>query len=328
MRLKSFTAPTLPKAMELVREVLGENAVLLSTEQDGDGGVRVTAALEDEPLDGFAPVENPSFLALDQLKSSLDFHRVPRGLADRILGAAAVEEAEDSTLALASALDAEFLFKALPKAPGQRPLMLVGPPGAGKTASVAKLCALHRLSGGKARVVTMDGEKAGGLAQMQAFAEALDVPLTAAASVGKLVAAVSERSSDELVLIDTVGINPFSKAEQESIGNAVQAIGALPVLALAAGGDPAESAETALLFADAGAEAMIACKMDAARRIGGILAAAHVARLPLIAAGISPQIGGGLAAINPVSLARVLLAEEIDEGLGMESAGEPLTWCQ
>ena len=47
MRLKSFTAKTMKEAMQMVRDELGENAVIVATREES-GGVRVTAALEQE----------------------------------------------------------------------------------------------------------------------------------------------------------------------------------------------------------------------------------------------------------------------------------------
>ena len=47
--------------------------------------------------------------------------------------------------------------------------------------------------------------------------------------------------------------------------------------------------------------------MDMARRLGGVLAAADAARLPFCDVGISPGIADGLGAVNPLSLARLLL---------------------
>ena len=54
----------------------------------------------------------------------------------------------------------------------------------------------------------------------------------------------------------------------------VEAADALPVLVMPAGVDPMESMETAEAFADAGAIYLLATRLDAARRFGGVLAAA------------------------------------------------------
>ena len=49
MRLKSFSADSMAEAMKQVRQTLGDNAIIVST-QGGDaaGSVRVTAAVETE----------------------------------------------------------------------------------------------------------------------------------------------------------------------------------------------------------------------------------------------------------------------------------------
>ena len=48
MLLRTFTAPTMAEAMRLVRDSLGDDAVILGTRQAGrGGGVGVTAAPDD-----------------------------------------------------------------------------------------------------------------------------------------------------------------------------------------------------------------------------------------------------------------------------------------
>jgi len=47
MRLKTYTAATTAEAMSLVRQDMGEEAIIVSTQRAADGhGTRVTAALE------------------------------------------------------------------------------------------------------------------------------------------------------------------------------------------------------------------------------------------------------------------------------------------
>src|SRR3546814_6535629 len=62
-----------------------------------------------------------------------------RGLADRILNLAAGHAAGDWTMAFAAALDHTLSFKALGDLGPERPVMLIGPSGAGKTVTAAKL---------------------------------------------------------------------------------------------------------------------------------------------------------------------------------------------
>ncbi|HKW53028.1 MAG TPA: hypothetical protein VJO12_04995 [Stellaceae bacterium] len=46
MILRTFTASTMSKAMSLVRARLGPEAIIVSTEEDETGAIRVTAAVE------------------------------------------------------------------------------------------------------------------------------------------------------------------------------------------------------------------------------------------------------------------------------------------
>lgn len=309
MRLKSYIASSVPEAMKLVRDTLGPEAVIVSTQQDdSDGKVKITAALEDTPLDELDFSDPPATLdSIDELGEGLEFHRVPAGLADRLLNTAAHLATTDPVSALAGALDVVLPFAPPPESQTGRPLMLAGPPGAGKTATAAKLCARARLAGRHCTLITMETVKAGGLAQVSTFAEALGAGLAQAPDAEALRDLLRDCPKKTLAVIDTVGVNPLDDAERSRLTEIAEAAGADLVLVLAAGGDVLESAECAVAFSEAGASRLIATKLDISRRLGGVLSAADAGRLALAAAGVSPNIGDGLAPINPVSLARLIL---------------------
>jgi flagellar biosynthesis protein FlhF len=314
MLLRTFTAPTAAEAMAQVRRVLGDEAIILST-QDDDDGIKVTAALEaGAPGPAAAPAapQEPraELEAADRIAAVLDHHRVPRGLADRLLNAAANTSTADWTMAFAAALDHELAFQPLGDIGPERPIMLVGPSGAGKSVTAAKLCACARLAEGRSLLITMDGGKAGGRAQAETFTKALDARLVCADDAAAVGTATAARGDDEIAIIDTVGCNPFDAAERAALQEAAEVAGAALALVLPAGGDPAEAADTALAFAEVGARCLIPTRLDAARRYGGLVSAAHVSGLRFLAAGVSRHIGGGLIAVNPVSLARLLSTQE------------------
>lgn len=316
MRLKSFEAASLPEAMKAVRAHFGPNAIILSTLDDGPGGrVRVTAAIEEEALEAAAEVTRQSDLKeLDGLASALSFHRMPQGLSEQTLAAAAAAlPSGDPVLALASALEAGFGFQPFDAQTEEGPLLLLGPPGGGKTSSAAKLCTLAKLAGRKTTLITMDGEKAGGRHQIAAFAKALEAKVYEAKDAAVLGRSLEALEKDQLVVIDTPGANAFDPAELDRLQAALAASGAAPVLVLPAGGDALESAEIAQAFAGLAAGGtplrLIATKLDAARRLGGLLSASHVTAGLLSAAGIAPQVAGGLVPLDPVTLARMMLPE-------------------
>ncbi len=330
MRLRSFTANSLPEAMRRVRDVLGPDAIILSSQPAEDGrGVCVTAALEDSPLEsltvedapGGAPGDTPgdtpgdmpdAAVSLAEISEALAYHRVPPALFERLIGAAAALVAEDDSLVLVGAVDSEFTFAAPPETPTLRPFLLIGPPGAGKTATAAKLCARVRLAGGQANLITMDTVKSGGLAQVTAFTQALGVDLLQAPDIDALGDAVAACPKDHFVVVDTVGANPFDARDLARLSLAAGAAGADPVVVLPAGGDPADCAEAAVAFAEAGARLLIVTKIDAARRFGGLLSAAQAGRFALMAASASPNISDPLLPVDAVSLARLLLPAAAD----------------
>ncbi len=333
MRLKTFHAESLTQALDQVREHFGEEAAILSTQEQQSGGFTVTAAIDgpsdgpsngpsdrNGPANGNAPsaksAETPSTDLQaapdehDQIADALEHHRIPPGLSQRIMkianGLDLSNKRDLLTAALTDLLAFEDVIRPGWLAAGQAHL-LVGPCGAGKTATIAKLCALARLRGLPTRIATLDFESAGSYEQIAAFAGVLETPLDSIAKPKQLTA-LREKSGEELLLVDTVGTNPFSQSEILHCAEVVAALGVRPSLVLPAGGDPVESAETALVFAELGAKRLIPTRMDACRRLGGVMSAAFAAELTLAAAGVSPMIGNGLSPISPASLAEALLS--------------------
>lgn len=324
MRLKTFTAGTLPEAMRRVRDSLGPDAVILSQQPSDDGtGVRITAALEDQPQEDCDLVsEFPDAIrAIDELSEALAFHRIPAGLCSRLLGRAGALLEFDPVMALAGALDAEFAFSGPPEPHPGRPLMLVGPPGAGKTVTAAKLCARTRLNGRPVALVTMDTVKSGGVAQATAFAQALGIRLLQAGDAAALTAALAEIPVDHCAVVDTVGANALDPHDMEQLVAASAAANAEAFLVLPSGGDAAESAENAIAYAECGVRRLIVTRLDLARRLAGPLSAAQAATLAFSAMTASPEVAAGLTAINPVALARLLLPES-ETKQGTDLAGK------
>ena len=75
-----------------------------------------------------------------------------------------------------------------------------------------------------------------------------------------------------------------------------------------AGADPGEAAEAAAALAEGGARLLVATRLDVARRLGSILAAAE-AGLALAEAGIGPGAADGLVPFTPALLAARLLRQ-------------------
>lgn len=102
---------------------------------------------------------------------------------------------------------------------GDKPLKiaLVGPTGAGKTTTAAKL-ALNRLAfgGRKVGLLTIDTFRVGALEQIQMYADVAGLPLEVVYTVDEVPRALSRLRDREVIIIDTPGRGPrASEAEFE-----------------------------------------------------------------------------------------------------------------
>jgi len=313
-------------ALQQARASLGPDAVIVSTQTAESGhGVRITAAVEtpdddDLGFDGQAGIAAAH--KLSTLAGTLERHSVPPGLRDRLLRAAANLPAPDSTLGLAGALDSLYAFSPFPTRLNAKPTILVGPPGTGKTATIAKLAARAVLAGHTMSVITADTTRAGGLEQLEAITRILRIDLGAVAGpreLGDAMVAAGGRPT----LIDSAGINPFAADDMRELGELVEAAKAEPVLVLAAGFDAAEAAEIAESFvAGLGCKRLVATRLDTARRLGNLLAAASAGGLRFSDASYSARIADGLAPLTPVALARILVGEDQPAATKSQTARE------
>lgn len=322
MRLRSFTAETMTEAMRQVRELLGDDAVIVSTHGvDGGKGVRVTAAIERDDsetvLAGNVGQHMPSEPAR-AIGEALGYHGTPQRIVERLTDA--VQGSDDEPLpALSHALESSFPFTPLPDCGGGPPLALVGPPGAGKTISIAKLAARAILGGSQVRVITTDGFRAGGTEQLATLTEVLGTDLHTATSPNELRQVVKPGDPGECVLVDTAGINPFSKDDVTYLAELTNSVGAEPVLTLAAGGDAADALEIGEVFSAIGATRLLVTRLDTARRLGAILAAVDGGGLGFSDVSINPHVSRGLRPLDPQALARLLLCHQTQSGIAVQT---------
>ncbi|MCA3376473.1 MAG: GTPase [Roseomonas sp.] len=292
MRVKLFQAATIAEAMAQIRAELGADAIILEQHRTRHG-IEVTAALEpDEPL-LIQPLTTAAPLAAP---GPLDFHNIPQELL-QLLARTPLQQS------LAEALS----FAPLPSG-RERPLLLCGPPGVGKTLTVAKLTARLVLAGAPPLVITTDGQRAGAVEQLAAFTRVLGVTLAVAPTPAMLAKALTHRNPGQPVLIDTAGCNPFNADQARQLHQLVIQAGADMALVLPAGLDAAEAGDLARAFAALGARHLLPTRLDAARRLGSVLMAAKAGPLSLTEAGIGPEVADGLETLTPEGLASRLLS--------------------
>ena len=305
MRLKSFHGATLTDAMRGVRESLGENAIIVATREDETGGVRVTAAIDELPPSAQTRIQTPpsdGSEALEIIAEALTYHNVYPALAEKLMASATQFASDDPLLSLGAAIDTHFKFAPVDF---DKPLLLVGPSGAGKTLCTAKFATQATLAKLKATVVSTDCERAGGMEQLAAFTRLLKINLVEIDDWHALRDLLSIQNGNP-VFIDMAGRNPFDLREKESAREFISSVGDA-TLVLPAGLDAVEAVDLALEFRSIGASRLLVTRLDTVRRIGSLLRLAFETRLPLSNFSASAKVTELLQPMNPVVLARLIL---------------------
>ena len=321
MRLKSFHAPSMAEAMRVVRETLGDDAIIVATREE-EGGVRLTAAIDDvdpspPPLPypqaaessavSEAPRRVPDLDTVDLVSDALSRHGTPPLVVDRVVNTLSAYGNDDPLDALTTALDKIFTFQPLPTGRTPRPLFLVGPPGAGKTLTIAKLATRERFAGRKAGVITTDTVRAGGVDQLAIFTKLLKLKLLVTDDAEALAEALGVHRGAHQILIDSAGRNPFDHADMAEMKQFLDVADIEPVLVLPAGGDASEAADVGSAFREMGARRLLLTRVDMTRRLGSLLAIAYEARLSFSDISVTPQVAEGLQSVSAGTLARLLL---------------------
>jgi flagellar biosynthesis protein FlhF len=330
MRLKSFYAKTMTEAMQMVRDTLGEDAVIVATqEQAGGKSVHVTAAIDpssydnsfelgrDQDTGGYAAAPKADWLQYDEeqdtsaveeeITDALLRHSVPEDVMDHILSCATVIGLDNSGISLIAAIEHLFNFRPLVNAPKNKPLMMIGPPGSGKTLMTAKIATRGVMDDLSVGVISTDTMRAGGIEQLMAFTSVLGTDLVQCTDPADLPYILEDMQGYDQIVIDTAGLNPFDKDDIRSMAKMIGSADLHPYLVLAAGADSEESGEIARACATIGANGLIPTRIDIARRMGGVLAAAHTGGLTFADLSATPQVADGLNEITPQSLANLLM---------------------
>ncbi len=338
MRLKSFYAKTMTEAMQMVRESLGEDAIIVATrEENGGKAVRVTAAIDDRfhvaPKSGdtknardiafeisrdnvpaqrdairddwlqYDDEQEDESSLTEAIIDTLLKHGAPEDILDQIVNCAAMSDLDEPTIAFVAALDTLYNFTPLPTQAYKKAMMFVGAPGAGKTLTVAKLAAQGVMNGLKVAVITTDTIRAGGVEQLQSFTKLLKIDLKTAKGAADLTKILAEVRGADQIIIDTPGFNPFKTSDMRALASLAASGDIEPILTLAAAGDADESGEMARIFSALGVRRFVATRLDIARRLGGLLSAAQHGGLAFADATATPSVADGLTPLTPRILA-------------------------
>jgi flagellar biosynthesis protein FlhF len=248
MQIKKFEARDVQEALRKVKEVLGEEAIILSTQKvkkpssraGSADGMRVeVVAATDQPVRPatFSPTHfptlderkqtsrNPGRIEEDPfVQSILSTGLVPEfvnGLAEEIQNrrkdlswARAPESYRD--LLRSRLMDAVEVAK--PYLQGAKIWAFIGPTGVGKTTTLAKLAAHFALRMNKRlTLITIDTYRIGAIEQLKTYARILRVPIEVAINPEELKETIAKNVNQDILLIDTAGRNPHDPAVLEEL---------------------------------------------------------------------------------------------------------------
>lgn len=243
MRIKRFEARNMQEALRQVKEVLGPEAIILSTHtlrssnrsRPGPPALcEVVAAVDSRPAELApacpAPVPRPGTRNFPPPGEDPFLTKVrSSGLAAEFLTTLADEiralRRESGDWHLPEICQGYLRWKIMqflevcgPEEKGRKIWAFVGPTGVGKTTTLAKLAAYFRLRlQKKIALITLDTVRIGALDQIKTYARILQVPVEIAPNGEALKRAIARHGQQDLLLIDTAGRNPFNPEQMEEL---------------------------------------------------------------------------------------------------------------
>lgn len=159
-------------------------------------------------------------------------------------------------------------------APGEcRRVALIGPPGGGKTTTIAKLAAYFGLRARRrVALLSLDTHRPGSHDQTRRYAELIGIPSLQAQTVNGVREALGRLSESDLVLIDTPGVGWRDRARFARLAALLRAAKSHEVhLTLPASLSARVQEQAAQTFAPLGVSRLLLTRLDEAVGLGAVL---------------------------------------------------------
>jgi flagellar biosynthesis protein FlhF len=322
MHLKRFRSNTVRDALRAVRDELGPDALVLSTNMVQARGwrglmgareVEITAALEREPSvprRGESANRQPAADATANIAAQLVATGMDRALADDVAASIPASSRRAVTPArLRDALAARLAGLAAEGDEYARAEVFVGPPGAGKTTTIAKIAAQERARGGqRLGLLAADGFRIGAVEQLQTYADILDAPFRIARTPDDLDRALEVRHRVP-VLVDTAGRSPADDASRDLFRIVAKAPGVRTHLVLPAGTSASAARRLFDRYAEARPSRLVLTKLDETDSLSPLVSLLHEWRLPISYVGTGQRVPDDLNRATAELLAASVLGD-------------------
>jgi len=316
-----------------VREDLGPDALVLSTREVTATGVRglmgrreveVTAAAERHDMAAerhpapLAPVADarPSSAdrAIGEIAARLEAGGLTPELARAIAAAHPVGRRRGADSQSLKATVARALKTlALGNEPYAAVEVFVGPPGAGKTTTVAKIAAQERARHGtRLALLSADGFRVGAIEQLRLYADILGSPFTAARTPEEFSRALD--SARRPLLVDTAGRSPADAAARNTFQVLAGRDDVRTHLVMPAATAPKTAERFLERFADAHPSRVVLTRLDEADSIVPLVSLLRDRQMPLSYFGTGQNVPADLQRVTPPTLADWVMGEMLAQG--------------
>ncbi|HLC41352.1 MAG TPA: flagellar GTP-binding protein [Methylomirabilota bacterium] len=190
-----------------------------------------------------------------------------------------------------------------------RVIAFVGPTGVGKTTTIAKLAAHHRVVARRnVAILTVDTYRIGAVEQLKTYAEILDVPCEVALTPGDITAALSRHSTADLIFLDTTGRSP---KKEMAIAELRPFLGAARPdethLLLGATGKSADLLEAVQAYRALGVDRLGFTKLDETGSYGPLFNVTYLADLPVWYLTTGQEVPDDIEEARPERIAQLVL---------------------
>ncbi|MBA4249974.1 MAG: hypothetical protein C0432_03465 [Candidatus Puniceispirillum sp.] len=178
--------------------------------------------------------------------------------------------------------------------------IFLGPAGSGKTVAIAKLAVMLSLEGQEFSVVSLDTIKSTGIDQLRNYINPLGIDLKTGHSV------LQKGATDEIVLIDTPGMNMFNEEDYGYIRSLLSAFNLTPICVLSAEHNPLSLDSLFQLWSQLQIEHIMVTKLDMVKRFGTVLkSGSH--DFKLLGTSDSPRIASPIKTFNAEDLVAMMI---------------------
>ena len=239
-----------------------------------------------------AGADHPNIKAVDDLLLQNEFTESYRhGILERLRAEFSLEALENWDAVQDAVLDwiaRDILVTETPEESTSRVFVLVGPTGVGKTTTIAKLAAIHKIGIGglqprDVRMITIDSYRIGAKQQIETYGDIMGVPTSCVETAEDLQKTIALYKDTDLILVDTIGKSPREAVKLAEMKQILEACGprAEVHLAMAATTKATDMEETLRQFEPFGYSSVVVTKLDETNRLGNVISVLSQQRKPV-----------------------------------------------